>query len=143
MLEIHFKDDFEFTSEPKNVYSTFYYSFDGFDFPDNRWSDNSLEILKVWCGNIFSKQSKFKILFLEGPYHIECTRKADGLHFQMICTRIGRQIKGEGVTSIDEFEKHLFEISKSLIKAVEEKAVGEIQDLNDLRKIVSDPINLR
>jgi hypothetical protein len=136
VFKILFKDDFYFSCGTTT--NTFYLDINGHPFPDKQWTDFSVIVLNWWISAVIkcyqSYAADFKLLFMDGPYYIECAKR--GLNIHMDCIEDRKNIVSivKCDVSIDSIIYELIEASSEIIKAVENQDFKEMHDLKDLKR---------
>ena len=141
MFSICYLEDFDYSKESTNIYSTFYVDIDGTAFPDDQWTDFPFAVLKMWCENLISnvvniQSSEFTLFFMDGPYSIDCKKDQNEIVIQFINNRKDRVIEHECVVSTDELINVIYKTSQRLIWLVEQRNYGKIRDVEGLKNII-------
>lgn len=71
-----------------NIWSGFFVTLNGIDFPNADWDDISTSVLEIWGQKVLEQipqeRGSFKLYFMDGPYYLLCDRRDDKVIIQGI-----------------------------------------------------------
>ena len=140
MFNICYCDDFEYSEISQNIYSAFYVDINGIAFPDDKWTDFPIAILRMWSESVISnvinkKSSVFNLIFIDGPFSIECSNEQGQIQMRLINNRKKRKIEHEFTISTNNLIQSISQTTQSMISIIDHRDYGEIIDIDELKNL--------
>lgn len=140
MLKICFEEDYLYSEGALDT--IFYVSYNDLCFPDNQWTDFIVPVLHMWCSVIIKNynisENIFSLPFMDGPFYINCIKKAEMIHMEFVDNRQKKTIVGACDVNIADFKEELIRVSIETTERVNKLGFGEIRDLIELQAAIEN-----
>lgn len=140
MFTINFDNDFYYANN--TVDSTFYIEINGKYFPDKEWTDFPLSVLDMWINVIISiyhqPDIEFTLDFMDGPWHIDCSKKGNTIHMQCIDNTNHKTVIEPYDINIHDLANEILLVSENFVHSIEKKDYKNLIFLPDLKKSIQE-----
>ena len=141
MFSILWKKDFYVANDL--ISFPLYIIADGNTFPDDEWTDFGVVVLRWWLSAIQSaelnKAKCFELVFMDGPYIIECQREDQNVHMTFVCKRRCDSVLFEYKTSFSTLMAEVVRTSKEILKYTRQLGLSnkELDKLSQMLRVYS------
>jgi hypothetical protein len=108
---------------------------DEFCFPNDKWDDFIVAILRMWSENLVSSDKEYELFFMDGPYLIYCIENDNQIEMQ--CMRDGPpdEIRKEFSIEKKVFIRTLCETNKKVLSLIDENNFPHTRDYDQLKAL--------